>query len=70
MLSVTGRLLLAWLRVTLLLGLAVLVVGLVWGFGSGWFVVTVLGAVGVELLAIRGFVREWTFEARGFWWWL
>jgi hypothetical protein len=70
MFSVTGRLLLAWLRVTLLLGLAVLVVGGVWGFDSGAFVLAVLGAVGVELLAIRGFVREWTFEARGFWWWL
>lgn len=70
MFSVTGRLLLVWLRVTLMVGLAVLVVGWVWGFDSGPFVVAVLAAVVVELLTIRGLAREWTFEARGHWWWV
>jgi hypothetical protein len=70
MLSVTGRLLLTWLRVTFLLGLVLLVVGWVWGFGSGAFVVAVLAAVGVELLTIRGLAREWAFEARCHWWWV
>lgn len=70
MLSVTGRLLRIWLRVTLVLGLVLVVVGWVWGFGSGPFVLAVLVAIGVELLTIRGLAREWAFEARVHWWWV
>jgi hypothetical protein len=70
MLRFTGRMFGTWLRVTLLLGLAVLVAGWIWGFGTGPFVIAVVGAVAVELLALRGLAREWVFEARGHWWWL
>ncbi len=70
MLRTTARLFGTWLRVTLVLGLAVLVVGWVWGFASGPFVLALLAASVVELLAIRGLAREWVFDARGHWWWL
>lgn len=67
--STTGRCIGTWLKVTLVLGLLVLVAGLVWGWRSGPFALAVLGAVLVELLAIRGLIREWAFDARGTWWW-
>jgi hypothetical protein len=70
MLRTTGQLIGTWLRVTLVVGLAVLIVGWIWGFGSGPFVIAVIAAVLVELLALRGLAREWMFEARGRWWWL
>lgn len=70
MLRTTGQLIGTWLRVTLLLGLAVLVVGWIWGFGSIPFALAVIAAAAIELLALRGLAREWVFEARGRWWWL
>jgi len=70
MLHTTGRLIGTWVRVTLVLGMLVLIAGWVWGFGSTPFVIAVIAAVGVELLAVRGLAREWVFDARGHWWWL
>jgi hypothetical protein len=70
MLRTTGQLIGTWLRITFFLGLAVLMVGWIWGFGSGPFAVAVVVAVVVEVLALRGLTREWVFEARGRWWWL
>ena len=69
MLRTTGQLIGTWLRVTFFLGLAVLVVGWIWGFGTGPFALAVVVAVVVEVLALRGMAREWVFEARGRWWW-
>jgi hypothetical protein len=70
MLSTTGWCLATWLKITALLGAGVLVVGLFWGFDGGLFVVAVVVAVVLDLLAIRGLTREWLFEARYTWWWL
>ena len=67
--TTTGHCLATWLKVTLVLGVLVLVAGIVWGFGTGPFVIAVIAAVVLDLLAIRGLVREWAFEARGSWWW-
>lgn len=65
--AVTGWAVATWLRVTLLLAVAV---GAAWLWCSpGWFTVAcVAGAVG-ELWAIRQLAREWTYEARSSWWW-
>lgn len=67
--STTGWVVRTWLKVTLLLGVLLGVAALVWGVGTKQFVVAVIVAVVVELVAIRGLCREWAFDARGRWWW-
>ena len=67
--ATTGHCLATWLKVTLVLGVLVLIAGMVWGFGSGAFVLAVVAAIVIELIAIRGLARAWTFDARGTWWW-
>jgi hypothetical protein len=69
MLSTTGWCLLTWLKVTVVLAVAAVLVGLFCGFDSGQFVLAVVAGVVLDLLAIRGLIREWAFEARGNWWW-
>jgi hypothetical protein len=44
-------------------------VWLVYGIGSVWFWVAVLGGAAVELWTIRQLGREWAYEARSSWWW-
>jgi hypothetical protein len=70
MLSTTGWCLATWLKATAVLAVLVGLVGLLWGFSSGQFTFAVVAAVVLDLLAIRGLIREWAFEARGAWWWL
>lgn len=69
MLATTGRCLVTWLKVTAVLAALVALVGLIWGWGSDPFVLAVVLAAVLELLAIRGLLREWSFEASGSWWW-
>lgn len=69
MLSTTGWCLATWLKATALLGTAVLIIGLIWGFASGTFTTAVIIAAVLDLLTIRGLAREWLWEARGSWWW-
>jgi hypothetical protein len=66
--TVTVWALVTWAKVTIALGLGVL---LAWFLLSpGWFLVAVLvGAMG-ECYAIRQLAREWADEARlRCWWW-
>jgi len=65
----TGRLLLIWLRITLALLVGLGVVLLVYGWHTTPFAVAALVAVLVEVWAVRGLAREWTWLARGSWWW-
>ncbi|GAA1187553.1 hypothetical protein [Pseudonocardia alaniniphila] len=67
--SVTGWVFATWLKITLLLALAVLVAALVFGTGSGWFWLATAAAVLAELYVIRQLAREWGYEARLSWWW-
>lgn len=70
MLATTGRCLAIWLKITLALAILLAVAGIVWGFSTGQFTLAVFAAIVVELVAIRGLVREWMFDARGTWWWI
>ncbi|MGH3904154.1 MAG: hypothetical protein ACRDTE_08195 [Pseudonocardiaceae bacterium] len=65
----TARLALTWLRITLALVVVLGVVLLVYGWGSAQFTVAGLLAAVVEMWAIRGLTREWSWLARGCWWW-
>lgn len=65
----TARLALTWLRITLALVVVLGVVLLVYGWGSPQFTVAGLLAAVVEMWAIRGLAREWSWLARGCWWW-
>ncbi len=67
--AVTGWALATWLKVTAFLAVLVGVVWLVWGGGSGQFLLAVIGAVLLEVYAIRQLCREWAYEARSSWWW-
>jgi hypothetical protein len=69
MLFTTGWCLRTWLKVTVLLAVAVLLVGVFCGFDSTQFYIGLIAAAVLDLLTIRGLVREWLFEARGSWWW-
>jgi len=65
----TGWCLRTWLKVTLVLAVLIGVAAAVWGVGTRPFIVAVVAAVVLELLTIRGLLREWAFDARGRWWW-
>lgn len=65
----TGRLLWIWLRITLALAAICTVVLAVYGWDSTPFKVAALVAVGLNLLTVRALSREWSFQARGCWWW-
>lgn len=67
--STTAWVLRTWLKMTLALAALVAVAALVWGVGSRPFVLAVVAAVLLDLLTIRGLIREWAFDARGSWWW-
>ena len=67
--GVTGWALVTWLKVTVVLALLAGVAWLVWGGHSGQFVLAVIGAVLLEVHAIRQLCREWAYEARSSWWW-
>lgn len=69
MLSTTGWCVRTWLKVTVLLGITVLLVGVFSGFDSTPFHTGLISAAVLDLLTIRGLIREWVFEARGTWWW-
>lgn len=65
----TGWCLATWLKITGILAGLVVVVGLVWGWQSTAFALAVITAIVIDLLVIRGLAREWSWEARGSWWW-
>jgi hypothetical protein len=67
--AVTGWAFATWLKVTVGLTLLVGLVWLVWGGGSGQFLLAVIGAGLLEVYAIRQLCREWAYEARSSWWW-
>jgi hypothetical protein len=67
--AVTGWALSTWLKVTALLVAIVITVWLVYGTGSAWFWIAVLGGAALELWTIRQLSREWAYEARSSWWW-
>jgi hypothetical protein len=67
--ATTGHCIATWLKVTVVLGVLVLIAGFVWGFGSSAFTLAVLAAILIDLIAVRGLAREWSFNARGSWWW-
>lgn len=58
-----------WLKGTLILAALVGVCWLVFGAGSGGFVLAVIVAALVELHLCRLLAREWTHEAALHWWW-
>jgi hypothetical protein len=67
--AVTGWALATGLKVTVALALLVGVVWLVWGGGSGQFLLALVGAGLLEGYALRQLCREWAYEARSSWWW-
>ncbi|MGH3773705.1 MAG: hypothetical protein ACRDRW_20335 [Pseudonocardiaceae bacterium] len=69
MLSETGRLASIWSRITLGLLVPLGVILLVCGWHSTLFRVAALVAVLIEVWAIRSLAREWSWLARGSWWW-
>ncbi|MGH3795633.1 MAG: hypothetical protein ACRDSP_12155 [Pseudonocardiaceae bacterium] len=64
----TERLGVIWLRITLALAAVLAVVMTVYGTHSTQFVVAIVVAVVLELLAVRALCREWAWQARGSWW--
>lgn len=64
----TERLVTIWFRVTLALAAVVVVVVAVYGVDSVEFRRAAVVAVVLELLAVRGLCREWSWQARGAWW--
>lgn len=69
MISTTGWVLRTWIRTTLLVALVVGGVWLWFGSDSGWFWTAVIGAALVEWWLVRQLAREWSWQARGSWWW-
>ncbi|MGH3810133.1 MAG: hypothetical protein ACRDRU_26630 [Pseudonocardiaceae bacterium] len=69
MLAETGRLASIWARITLGVALPLVVIALVYGWHSAPFAVAALAAVLIEVWAIRSLAREWSWLARGAWWW-
>ena len=67
--SVTGSVMRVWLRWTLALAGAVVIVGLVYGFGLP-FRLAALAAVVIDVRIARACVRSWAAiaEYRWFWW--
>ncbi len=66
--AVTGWALATWLRVTVLLGLGVLLAWLT--LDPGWFWLVAGLAVLADCYAARQLCREWTHEAHlTCWWW-
>lgn len=65
----TGRLALIWLRITVALLVGLGVVLLVCGWHSGWFALAAIAAALIQAWAVRGLAREWSWLARGSWWW-
>jgi hypothetical protein len=57
-----------WLKVTVVLGLAV---GAVWLLTErpGYTTAAIILAGLAEIWTVRGLAREWTYEARAAWWW-
>lgn len=68
MTSVTGWVMLTWLKITVTLGLGVLSV---WLFADrpGYTLAAVIVAVLVEVWTVKALAREWAYEARTAWWW-
>ena len=65
--GVTGWVLRAWLRITILLALGV---GAVWLWcPPGWLTLAVITAALVELRTLRQLAREWSYQAFATWWW-
>lgn len=67
--DVTGWALAVWLKITAFLAVGVGVAWLVLGDGWAWFWAACVGAVGLEVVAVRQLGREWSSEARSSWWW-
>ena len=66
--AVTGWAVATWLKVTVVLALAVLLAWLL--LAPGWFVLALGLAVLADLYAARQLAREWADEARlSCWWW-
>lgn len=65
----TGRLALIWLRITLALVVVLGVIWLVYGWHSTPFAAAAVLAALVQYWAVRGLAREWSWLARGTWWW-
>jgi hypothetical protein len=66
MLALTGWALAMWLRITLALAL---VVALVWWLAPTWLWLALTAAVLIEAWTIRQLAREWSWQARAYWWW-
>jgi hypothetical protein len=67
--AVTGWAAATWLKTTLALALAIGVLWLVLGAGSGWFWAATVAAALVEYQVTRALAAEWGAEARYCWWW-
>ena len=68
--AVTGWVVVTWLKITILLGVAVVLAWLAFGTGSGAFVLACIAAGVGELYLSRQLGREWAREARvTAWWW-
>jgi hypothetical protein len=57
-----------WLKVTVVLALAVFGVWLLVD-QRGWFYASLLGAVLIEYWALRALGKEWAYDAQSRWWW-
>jgi len=68
--EITGWALLTWLKITILLGIAVGIAWLVLGSESGWFWIITGSAALLDLFLARQLVREWGHEASYRWWWV
>ena len=51
--ATTGHCIATWLKVTVTLGVLVLIAGFVWGFHSNAFVLAVLAAIVIDLIAMK-----------------
>lgn len=69
MIGETGRLAWIWCRITLALATLCGTALAVWGWDSTPFKAAAALAVVLDLAAIRGLAREWSFQASGCWWW-
>jgi hypothetical protein len=69
MLAVTEWAVVTWLKLTVLLAVAVGVCWLVLGPGSGWFWAALAAAAITDLYIARQLTREWGNEASIRWWW-
>jgi hypothetical protein len=66
MLALIGWALAMWLRITLALAATV---ALVWWLAPAWLWPALIAAVLVEVWTVRQLTREWSWQARAFWWW-